>query len=53
MIGLIDSIVFSVVTKDAGSGPLNDLVERRFGVRGTTRNWNTVKGLVAKANGGQ
>jgi uncharacterized protein (DUF1697 family) len=49
MIGLTENIAFSVVSKDAGSGPVNDLVERRFKVRATTRNWSTVKGIVAKA----
>jgi uncharacterized protein (DUF1697 family) len=49
MIGLAEYVAFSVVRKGVGSGPLNDLLERRFGVRATTRNWSTVKGLVAKA----
>jgi uncharacterized protein (DUF1697 family) len=38
-----------VVLKDVGSGPVNDLLETRFEVRATTRNWSTVKGLVERA----
>lgn len=50
MIGLTDNVVFSLVKKDVGSGPLNNLVERRFGVKGTTRNWTTMKALADKAS---
>lgn len=48
MIGLKDAVVLSIVRKDEGSGPANDLIERTYGVRATTRNWSTVKGLVEK-----
>jgi uncharacterized protein (DUF1697 family) len=51
MIGLIDHMALSIVRKDVGSGPSNDMIERRFGVRATTRNWSTVKGLVEKEHG--
>jgi hypothetical protein len=49
MIGLIDDVALTVVRKDVFSGPVNDQVERMFGVRATTRNWSTVIGLVKKA----
>ena len=49
LIGVVEDVAFSVVLKDVGSGPVNDLLERKFGVRATTRNWSTVIGLVEKA----
>ena len=49
MIGLIDDVALTVVRKDVFSGPVNDQLERMFGVRATTRNWSTVIGLVKKA----
>jgi uncharacterized protein (DUF1697 family) len=48
MIGILDDMVLSIVRKDVGSGPLNDLVEKKLGVIATTRNWSTVTGLVEK-----
>jgi hypothetical protein len=35
LIGLIDDVVLTVVRRNMSSGPLNDLVERMFGVRAT------------------
>jgi len=49
LIGVIEDIALTVVLKDVGSGPVNDLLETRFEVRATTRNWSTVKGLVERA----
>ncbi len=48
MIGILDDMVLSIVRKDVGSGPLNDLLEKKLGVIATTRNWSTVTGLVEK-----
>lgn len=48
MIGILDDIVLSIVRKDVGSRPLNDLLEKKLGVIATTRNWSTVTGLVEK-----
>jgi uncharacterized protein (DUF1697 family) len=43
---VVDEIAFSMVEKDVGSGPVNDLVERLFSVKATTRNWSTVISMV-------
>jgi uncharacterized protein (DUF1697 family) len=51
LIGLDQNMALSIVRKEVGSGPSNDLIERRFGVRATTRNWTTVKGLVEREVG--
>jgi uncharacterized protein (DUF1697 family) len=48
MIGLVEDVALTIVSKDVFSGPVNDRVEYAFGVRATTRNWSTVKGLVKK-----
>jgi hypothetical protein len=45
MIGLMDDVALTVVRRDVFSGPVNDLVEKAFGGRATTRNWSTVIGL--------
>jgi uncharacterized protein (DUF1697 family) len=50
LIGVVDNISFTIVRKDVGSGPVNELLERLFGVEATTRNWTSVKGLVGKAD---
>ena len=49
LIDVIGDIALSVVRKDVGSGPVNDLLETRFGVTATTRNWSTVKGLIKRS----
>ena len=49
LIEVVENISLTVVRKDVGSGPVNDLLEKLFAVEATTRNWTSVRGLVEKA----
>ena len=49
LIGIVENISLTIVRKDVGSGPVNELLQKLFAVVATTRNWSSVSGLVERA----